>query len=105
VIEMARSTKASQRRKVLAELRSVQRQLRDLLRLWDVTTTVYVSPPDRPEGSNAWLRDREEHEYPESRAEAWAVLYNLSDEMIKQLTALRETARTRYFEIKEGDHR
>jgi hypothetical protein len=100
---VARSKNAGQRRKVLATLAEARRDLRSLQHVWDVSGTVYVSPEDRAPGSNAWGRERQEAEYPENTLAAWAALYNVTDEMIKDLTAVREQARTRFHEIKEAE--
>lgn len=99
-----RARNASQRRKVLATLAKVKRDVSALANHWDVPSTVYVSPAERPAGTNAYRRDRRPEEYPEEQAASWAYLYNASDEMISTLTALRETARVRYYEIKDAEY-
>lgn len=96
---MPRSKNARQRRTVLAELREVNTLLAWLKRTWNVQTTIYVPQENRAPGSNAYLRERLDGEYPENRAEDWAHLYNSADQMIDHLTGLRETARQRYHEI------
>jgi hypothetical protein len=95
---------ASQRRKVLTALAATKRKIRDLQRHWDVRSTIYVAEKDRPAGQlDYWNRDRRPEEYPEEQAASWAYAYNLADEMIKDLTELRETARRRFYEIRTAE--
>lgn len=102
---MRRSKNASQRRTVLRAVRDAKSQLHRLANRWDVTGKIYVEPEDRAPGDNLWLRERAVDEYPENRAEDWATLYNQLDQVIRDLSELRETARQSYYRIKEGDQR
>lgn len=95
-----RSKRAGQRRAVLAKLRDIKSDVSGLQRSWDVRATVYVEPADRTSGSNLWRRNRREDEYPENMLTEWAYLYNVSDELIKELTELRTMAANRFYEIK-----
>jgi hypothetical protein len=97
---MPRSKNAKQRRQVLKTIREIKGLLAWLTREWDVEGKVYIPLDSRQPGDNVAWRDRAPEEYPEEQAEAWAHVYNASDEMIKKLTALREQARTRYFELR-----
>lgn len=100
---MPRSKNAGQRREVLAALRQVAKRIDWLKGQWTVATTVYVEPADRKPGDNLYLRDRQTDEYPENQLQAWTDLYNQADSAINELTALRETAYTRYKEILHPD--
>lgn len=93
-----RSKNASRRREVLVALGVIRERLDWLRREWNVATTVYVEPADRKPGENLYLRDRAQAEYPENQPDAWKALYEQADSAIRELTALRELAKTRYHE-------
>ncbi|GGN40216.1 hypothetical protein FHR83_007087 [Actinoplanes campanulatus] len=83
------SPRAASRRHILKVLRAVRAGAATLQGIWDVSGTVYVSPPDRKPGENATLRAREAGEYPENRSDALSHLIDTLDDMVSGLTILR----------------
>lgn len=100
---MARAKHASKRRRLLESLNDAKKTV-DLLRgWWDVRGTVYIPAAERAPGDNVYQRERLAHEYPEVQAQYWGATYEKLDLLIKDLTALRETAAAEYFVALEAN--
>jgi hypothetical protein len=91
-----RSPRAAARRNVVAELHKMRDQIKNLRMWWECTSTVYVSPEERPASSNVWQRDRQLDEYPEAQQRYWASTVNELDELIDRAAELRRFAYDEY---------
>lgn len=88
---MARSTRASARRTVLAHTKAVKEILSVIQRWWTVPATVYVVDLEDAR-RNATYREREQGEYPEAQTHYWASTVTEVDKAIDELCRLRNFA-------------
>lgn len=93
---MPRSPRAALRRRVLATLAHVRRDLAAQKNRWDVTGTVYVPNPTDPNAMGTW-EDRPADQYPENRMADIGSLIMALDEAYGQLGELRRELAAEYF--------
>lgn len=88
---MPRSPHAAARNHVLRSLAEAKRKVTALQRWWDVTATVYVPDPDSTNGNRIQV-PRPVGEYPEAQTRYWASTVRNLDELMLELSELREYA-------------
>lgn len=97
---MARSARAGTRRHVLKVLSDAKRTVSHLQGWWNVQGTVYE--PNDGVRMGDW-RERRADEYPENNTVYWASTHAKLDELIKELSELRDYAADQYFDLHRAE--
>lgn len=88
---MANTKRASHRRVVLSDAKTIKQTAAYIQALWTAPARVY----DGQMGG----RIREQHEYPENSPQAWGDLHRVTGQMIDVLTSLRDYAAEQQREV------
>lgn len=97
-------TRASLRRRVAAELKTIKDNVELLRGTWGGRHISEIFDPENGAArySGHW-RKRLPHEYPENQADAWDRLARWADHISSQAISLRDFARARRDELKGPD--
>jgi hypothetical protein len=99
----SRSPRASWRRALLLDLRTLRQITLYLWQVWNVKGQIYA-PAQGEAGGNSWvMRRRRVDEFPENRAEAWREVETMARALARLAIEIADGARDNALEIEQGE--